>query len=132
MLIWGSKKFQIWRPSKVACLDISNLVATTQQTFVGFQDVLKTSSIRLQRNNFSSSKTYWRYLEDVLKTSWKTRNCYGEDFFKTSWRQTKCLLWISISWRVLEDVLEDKKLLRWRRLQDILKRNKMFTMDIYI
>ena len=28
-----------------------------QQTFLGLQDFLKTSSTRLQRNNFSSSKT---------------------------------------------------------------------------
>ena len=46
-----------------------------QQTFVGFQDVFKTSSrhvletssTRFQRNNFSSSKT--SYVEDVFKTS---------------------------------------------------------------
>ena len=44
--------------------------------------VLKTSSIRLQHNNFTSSKTSWRHLQDVL---------------------------------------EDEKLLRWRRLQDVLK-----------
>ena len=44
--------------------------------------VFKTSSTRLQRNNFTSSKT---------------------------------------SWRRLEDVLEDEKLLRWRRLEDVLK-----------
>ena len=44
----------------------------TQQTFVGFQDVLKTSSARLQRNNFRSCKTSWRGLEDVFKTSPKT------------------------------------------------------------
>ena len=72
--------------------------------------VLKTSSRRLQRNNFSSSKTYWRRLarcledifkaswrrlckrsqrrlEEVLKTSWKMKNCYAEDVLKTYWRQ---------------------------------------------
>ena len=52
--------------------------------------VFKTSSTRLQRNNFTSSKTSWRCL---AKTSW----------------------------RLLQDVLEDEKLLRWRRLQDVLK-----------
>ena len=49
------------------------------------------SSTRLQRNNFLSSKTSWRRLEDVsktlckdvLKTSWKTKNLYAEDIFKT-------------------------------------------------
>ena len=74
--------------------------------------VLKTSSTRLQRNNFTSSKTSWRRLEyvlqrlfeDVLKTSWKTKNCYAEDVLKTCledllkilWRQTKFLLRISV------------------------------------
>ena len=71
--------------------------------------VLKTSSISLQRKNFSSSKpswrrlakTSWKRLENVLKTSrkasWKTKNCYPEDILKTSWRQTKCLLGMSVS-----------------------------------
>ena len=81
-----------------------------QQTFVGFEDVfkpslrhvLKTSSKRLERKNFSSPKTSCKYF---LKTSWKTKNCYAEDilktclenFLKTPWRQTKCLLGISLS-----------------------------------
>ena len=56
------------------------------------------SSIRLQRNNFSSSKTSWRRLEeisqDVLKTSWKTINCHAEDVLKTSWRYV-----LKMSWR---------------------------------
>ena len=48
---------------------------------------LKTSSTRLQRNNFTSSKkTSWKRLEDIL-----------------------------------QDVLEEKKLLRWRLLQNALK-----------
>ena len=76
-----------------------------QQTFVGLQDVLKTSSkhvlktssARPQRNNFSSSKTSWRHLEDI-----------SQDVFKTSSRR-------------LYDVLEDEILLRWIRLQDVLK-----------
>ena len=53
--------------------------------------VLKTSSARLQRNNFTSSKTSCK---DVLKTSWRRL----ED--------------------LLQDVLEDQKLLRWKRLED--------------
>ena len=52
-------------------------------------------------------------LQDVLKTSWKTKNCYAEDVLKTFledvlktcledvlktlWRQTKYLLGISVS-----------------------------------
>ena len=92
-----------------------------QQTFVGLQDawktssrhVFRTSSTRLQGNNFLSLKTFsrrlaktsWRSLEDVLKTSHKTSwRCLGrrkivtlEDVFKTSWRQAKCLLGMSLS-----------------------------------
>ena len=105
----------------------------SQQTFVGLQDVLKTSSrhvlktssTRLQRNNFTSSKTSWRRLEDVFKTSHKTSSRrIGrrkivtlktslrrlEDMpwryvlkaswrytLKMSWRQAKILLVISVS-----------------------------------
>ena len=39
----------------------------TQQTFLVFQDVFKTSWRRLQCNT-SSSKTSWRRLQDVIKT----------------------------------------------------------------
>ena len=68
--------------------------------------VLKTSSTRLQRSNFTSSKTSWRRLtktswrrlEDVFKTShktsWKTKDCYAEDVLKTSWRHV-----LKTSWR---------------------------------
>ena len=101
----------------------------TQQTFVGLQDVLKTSwwhvlkmplryvlktpsrhvlkmpLTRLQRNNFTSSRTSWRRLA------------------KTSWRPLA---------RRLEDALKDEKLLRsrrlaktsWRRLEDVFKTSR--------
>ena len=76
----------------------------TQQTSVGLEDVLKTSSrhvlktpsIRLQRNNFTSSRTSWRRLEDVLQSRF-------EDVLKTSSRRLQ------------------EKLLRWRRLEGVLK-----------
>ena len=82
--------------------------------------VLKMSSTRLQRNNFTSSKTFWRFLEDVFKTSRKTswrrledvlktcledvlKTCLEdvlktclEDLLKILWRQTKYLLGISV------------------------------------
>ena len=71
--------------------------------------VSKTSSTRLQRNNFTSSKTSWRPFQDLsqdvledekllrwsrLQDVFKT---YLEDVFKTSRRQIKFLLVISIS-----------------------------------
>ena len=53
--------------------------------------VFKTSSRLLQGNNFSSSKTFYemssRRFQDVLKISWKTKNCYAEDMLKTSSRR---------------------------------------------
>ena len=57
-------------------------VKTNQQTFVGLQDVLKTSSrnvlktssTRLQRNNFTSSKkTFSRPLARRLGGAWRPR-----------------------------------------------------------
>ena len=92
------------------------IIEISQQTFVG-----QTSSARLQRNNFTSSKTSWdvlqrrlehvlntssrplaRLLEDVLKTSWKMKSCYAEDVFKT------CLE------DVLKTYLEDVFKTSWR------------------
>ena len=96
--------------------------AATQQTFVGLQDVLetysrhvlKTSSTRLQRNNFSSSKTSWRRLAN---TFWRRLQDVLWDVFKTS---SRCI-WKMPPARGFEDVLEDEKLLRWRSLEDVLK-----------
>ena len=94
-----------------------------QQTFVGLQDVLKTSSrhvlktssTRLQRNNFSFSKT-----------SWKMKNCYSEDVFKTSWKHVLTTFWWT-SWRhvlktsgrhVLKTSWRQVSKTSWRRLGD--------------
>ena len=105
---------------------------STQQTFDGLQDVLKRSSrhvlkrssTRLQRNNFLSSKTSWRCPEDILKTSWKTKNFYAEDALKTSWRH---VLKTSgdMSWRRLEDMSwRLPKDMSWKHLQDDLDTKK--------
>ena len=75
--------------------------------------VLKTFSVRLQRNSFSSSKMSWRRLEYILqgalktswrslKTSWKTKNCYDEDILRTSWRPV-----LKMSSRPLVDTQND-------------------------
>ena len=68
--------------------------------------VVKTSWRRLHRNNFSSSKTssrrlqdvFARCLQDIFETSWKTKNCYAEDVLKTSSRHI-----LKTSWRRLQD-----------------------------
>ena len=82
--------------------------------------VLKTSSRRLQRNNFAFSKTPWRRLQDlsqdVFKTSWKTKLIT----LKTSSRRFE-----DMSWRRLEDI-------SWRRFHDFSEANKTFTGDICI
>ena len=89
--------------------------------------VLKTSSTGLQRNNFTSSKTSWRrledvfktsrktswrHLQDVFKTSWKTKNCYAEDVFKTSWRHVLKLSWSPI-WKTSLKRLRRKQNVYW-------------------
>ena len=90
-----------------------------QQRFVGLQEVLKTSwrhvlktsSARLQRNNFSSSKTSWRCLEDFfarrLEDVWLRRIYSSEDVWVRR---------IYSSWsRRLEDVF-------WRQRQKMSSR----------
>ena len=117
MKFWKNMAFS-WNPS--------------QQTFVRLEDVLKmyskhvlkTSSTRLQRNNFTTSKTSWRHLakmswgrlEDFLKASWKTKNCYAEDVLKTSWRHALKTSWrhvLKTSWRHVLKTL-------WRKAKYLL------------
>ena len=77
---------------------------------------LLMSSKRLQRNNFSSSKTSWRRLQDILKTSWNTKNCYAEDVLKTSLRHVLRMPWrhvLKTSWR---HVLKTS----WRQTKSLL------------
>ena len=75
--------------------------------------VFKTSSRRLEdmswrRLQHVFSVTILRLprrlediLQDVLKTSWKTKNCYAEDVFKTSWKTKNCYAEdvLKTSWR---------------------------------
>ena len=88
----------------------------TQQTFAGLRDILKTSSTRLQRNNFTSFKTPGRRLGRRKIVMLKTSSRRLEDM---SWRPLE-----DMSWRRLEGI-------SWRRLQDVLQA-KMFTGDICI
>ena len=88
----------------------------TQQTFLVFQNVFKTSWRRLQRNTFRLPrpledvlKTYLQYvflkhLQDVLKTSCKTSSRCFQDVFKM------CLQ------DVLQLCLQDASKMSWRRL----------------
>ena len=64
--------------------------------------VFKTSWRRLQCNNFSSSKTSWRCLEDVL-----------QEVFKTSSKRLgrRKIATLKTCWRRLQNMF-------WRRLQD--------------
>ena len=68
---------------------------------------------RLQRNNFTSSKTFWRRLEDALKTFQDVLKTCLEDVLKT------CLE------DVLKTCLEDA-------LKDFMETNKILTGDICI
>ena len=99
-------EIEFWRkhqPSK------NSLVLKTS-----WRHVLKTSSTRLQGNNFTSSKTSWRHLARRLQDMSRRRL---EDM---SWR---CLE--DMSWRRLEDM-------SWRHLEDIIETSKILTGDICI
>ena len=103
-------------------------VTISQQTFVGLQDVLRTSSrhvlkmssTRLQCNNFSSCKTSCKY---VFKTSSRRYQDVFARRLRDVLEDEKLLRWRRLedmSWRRLEDM-------SWRRLEDVLEINKMFT-----
>ena len=117
---------------------------------------MKTSSTRLQRNNYLSSKTSWRHLarrlegvlgdekllrwrrlEDVLKTCLDDilKTCL-EEVFKTSWRQAKYLLEISLSNK--SKPVSDKSISHMsisdksRRIQTALIRTHSFQYSSYL
>ena len=115
---------------------------SSQQIFLVFQDVFKTSWRRLQHNTFSSSKTSWRRLQDVFAirlpkaSSRRLQDVFArrlQDLFKTfskracktilqdDFKKTSCNYVSKTSSRCLQDVLQDKKMLHWRRLQDVFK-----------
>ena len=48
----------------------------SQKIFVGLEGVFSVTILRLPRRLED-------ILQDVLKTSWKTKNCYAEDVLKT-------------------------------------------------
>ena len=91
-------------PKIISLSTITISKVTTQQTFLVFQVVLKMAWTHLQRNNSSktssrrvckmSSKYVFKTssrrlqedilqtrLEEVLKSSWKTKKCYANDVF---------------------------------------------------
>ena len=97
----------------------------SQQTFLVFQEMFKTSWRRLQGNNFSSSKTSWRRVcntssKNVFNTfSRRLHNVfkmYLQDVFKKTSSRRRLVI---MSWRRLKNVLEDKKMLHWRHLQGV-------------
>ena len=94
------------------------------------EDVLKTFWTRPQRNILLSFKTSWGRLEDIIARRLKedVLQIRLEDVFeevlKTSRRRLEDVFGRGLAnatWRRLEDVLEDEKLLRWKRLQDVFK-----------
>ena len=83
--------YWIWTPSIQTISPIIKYNVISQQTFLVFQDVFKTSWRRLQCNTFRLP----RPLEDVLKTpfrrichtSCKTKKCCTEDVLNASSRR---------------------------------------------
>ena len=130
MVILKSKnKFYQYKGSiSIKNIDIDKIVVSnTQQTFVGLQDVFKTSSRRLQDMSWRRSQHVFsitifclpRRLEDVLKlsckyvlktssrrlhvfkTSRKTSWRHLQDDFKMSWKTKNCYAGddLKMSWR---------------------------------
>ena len=70
--------------------------------------VFKTSS----RHVFKTpSRHLARCLQDVFKTSWKTKNCYAEDMLKTSSRPTNVCLEVAWFYRISKG--EQHKIVMW-------------------
>ena len=101
------------------------VIVLSQQTFLVFQDVWKTSWRRLQRITFRLP----RRLQGVFKTSSRRlQDVFAIHLHKTSLRRLPRRLQdvfarrlAVMSSRHLQDVLEDKKMLHWRRLQHVFK-----------
>ena len=92
--------------------------------FACLQDVFKVCKTSSRRIHDMSSRRIqnmsWRSLEDVFTiTIFRLPRRLQDvlhDVFKTA---SRCLC--KTSSRRLQDVLEDKKLLRWRRVEDVFK-----------
>ena len=86
------------------------------------------------QQTFVLVKTYWRRLEDVLKTSW-WHNCKMscKHVLKTSWRRLENVLKMSCktSWRHFRKMYCRYVLkTSWRRLQEVLEDEKCYAEDV--
>ena len=112
LLLSTTEAFNFQIPESVIYNSLSRklLGVTSQQTFAGLRDVLKTSSryvlktysTRLQRNNFLSPKTSWRRLGRQKIVTLKTSRRLIEDM---PWRRPE-----DMSWKHLQDVLKTKQM----------------------
>ena len=73
------------------------------------------SNITLKKAFPANISWSWTRLEDACKT------CLDHVFMFWTRLQRNNFTSSKRSWRHLEDVLEDEKVLRWRRLEDVLK-----------
>ena len=112
-----SKKMSRWRCVGDIWRRLEDFFSVT--SFV-FQDVFKTC---LQSVFMKTSRIWrlasmsWRFhantssrrLQDVLKTSWKMKNCNSEDVFKTSWEK-KNICWDLATETLLSEIKTMAKL----------------------
>ena len=78
---------------------VSSFPANICWSWRRLQHVFSATILRLPRR---LEDVLQRRFEDVLKTSWKTKNCYAEDVLKTSWRHVLKTSWrhvLKTSWR---------------------------------
>ena len=91
--------------------------------------VFKTSSRRLQRNNFSSSKTSSRCLQDVFKTSSRRLRRRKIVTLKTCWRRLKDQQMFAGEFFIKKIVLLINPLLSAKAMK-ILQRNSVLLLNL--
>ena len=94
------------------CLSRRCLQGVFKMSWRRLQYVLSVTILRLPRR-----------LEDVLKESWKTKNCYVEDVSKTSWRHFSKTYWrhvLKTSWKHVLKMYSRLKT-SWRHYGDVFK-----------
>ena len=128
MFLWGS--FMCFTVNFVTFVRTTFFkTPSSQQTFVGLEDVLKTSSTPLQRNNFWSSKASWRHLarrlEDVLEDEKLLRWRRLRDVLKTCLQDVFKICLEDVFKICLQDVLKTC-------LQDVFKTSWRKKMGISV
>ena len=98
--LWNLLLLQL-RPSKHLSVFKTTWSRLQDMSWRCLQHVFSVTILRLARR-LEYGRRFPDLSQDVLKTSWKTKNCYAKDVLKTSWRDVLKTTWRHIlkkSWR---------------------------------